>query len=175
MTTEPNTSELFVTSLRSMLMRDLRSLDEQIAAYPQDESIWAIAPGISNSAGTLALHLVGNLRHFFGAVLGNSGYRRNRDAEFATRGVSRDELRNLVRDAMSEVEQVLTKIESKELASTYPIPIAERSVGTLAFLMHLAVHFTYHLGQIDYHRRLLTPRPKQVENVSIKALPDPQR
>ena len=170
MTTQPDTSALFVASLREILMRDLRSLEEQIAAYPDDESVWRTAPGISNPAGALALHLAGNLRHFFGAVLGSSGYQRDREAEFATRGVSRSELQELVRDTMSEVEQVLDTLQSGDLASKYPIQIADKSVGTLTFLMHLAVHFTWHLGQIDYHRRLLTADPKTVENVSIKAL-----
>jgi uncharacterized damage-inducible protein DinB len=165
-------SDFVVSSLRVVLLRDLRSLDDQIAAYPDDKSLWQVAPGISNSAGNLALHLVGNLRHFFGATLGGSGYVRDRPAEFAARGVSRDELRTRVQETINEVDASLEKIDADTLASAYPLPIGERSVRTAEFLVHLAVHLTYHLGQIDYHRRLLTPAPKLVDNVSIRVLPE---
>ena len=166
------TAELLVSSLRVVLLRDLRSLDDQIAAYPDDESLWTIAPGISNSAGNLTLHLVGNLRHFFGATLGGSSYVRDRPAEFATRGLSREELRTQVQATINEVDAAREKIGIGTLESAYPLQIGERSVRTAEFLVHLAVHLTYHLGQIDYHRRMLTPEPRLVDNVSIRVLPD---
>jgi uncharacterized damage-inducible protein DinB len=166
------TPELLVNSLRVVLLRDLRSLDDQIAAYPDDESVWTTAPGISNSAGNLTLHLVGNLRHFFGATLGGSAYVRDRAAEFSASGLSRGELRKLVQETISEVDASLGKIGVDTLESAYPLQIGERSVRTAEFLVHLAVHLTYHLGQLDYHRRLLTPEPKPVENVSIRMLPE---
>ncbi len=171
-TTGSQTSDLLVSSLRVLLFRDLRSLDDQIAAYPDDESLWKVAPGISNSAGNLALHLVGNLRHFFGATLGGSGYVRDRPAEFTTNGLSRAELREQVQETINEIDSALEKIGPETLASEYPLPIGEKSVRTAEFLVHLAVHLTYHLGQIDYHRRLLTEEPKLVENVSIRVLPE---
>src|SRR5688572_11496518 len=91
--------------IRAYLVRELHALDREIAAYPDDWSIWQTAPGISNSTGTLALHMTGNLRHFVGAVLGGSGYVRNRDAEFSTRGLSRAELQSAVQLAITEIEQ----------------------------------------------------------------------
>ena len=170
--TGSDSSDLVVSSLRVMLFRDLRSLDDQIAAYPDDESLWKIAPGIANSAGNLALHLVGNLRHFFGATLGGSGYVRDRDTEFSTRGLSRGEVRAQVQQAINEVDAALERVTAETLGSAYPLAIGEKSVRTAEFLVHLAVHLTYHLGQIDYHRRLLTKDPKIVENVSIRVLPE---
>ena len=159
-------------SLRFVLIRDLRSLDAQIAAYPDDESIWKVAPGISNSAGNLVLHLGGNLRHFIGATLGGTGYVRDRPAEFATKGLSRDELRNEVRTTITDVEAALETMGDEQFARAYPLPIQDRQVRTADFLVHLAAHLTYHLGQIDYHRRILTPDPKTVENLSIRELPE---
>ena len=163
-------TELVVSSLRLVLLRDLRSLDDQVAAYPDDESLFKVAPGISNSGGNLALHLVGNLRHFFGAVLGGSGYVRDRPAEFETRGLSRESIRRQVQETINDVDAALAKVGSDMLASEYPLPIGDKPVRTAEFLVHLAVHLTYHLGQIDYHRRLLTDDPKMVENVSIRPL-----
>ena len=164
--------DLLVSSLRVLLLRDLRSLDDQIAAYPDDESLWKVASGISNSAGNLALHLIGNLRHFFGATLGGSGYVRDRPAEFSTRGLSRAELRAQVQETINDIDATLEKVSPLTLASAYPLPIGEKSVRTAEFLVHLVSHLTYHLGQIDYHRRLLTAEPKLVENVSIRVLPE---
>ena len=74
-------------ALRVMILRELRALDREIAAYPDDDSIWLTPPGISNSTGTLVLHLTGNLRHFIGTVFGKTGYVRNREAEFATKNL----------------------------------------------------------------------------------------
>jgi uncharacterized damage-inducible protein DinB len=165
-------ADLVVSSLRVVLLRELRSLEDQIAAYPDDKSLWEVAPGISNSAGNLALHLVGNLRHFFGATLGGSDYVRDRPAEFATKGLSRDELRRQVQATVNDVDDALERIDARTLQSAYPLPIGERSVRTAEFLVHLAVHLGYHLGQIDYHRRLLTAEPKLVDNVSIRSLPE---
>ena len=159
-------------SLRFVVVRDLKALDAQIAAYPDDESLWKTAPGISNSAGNLVLHLAGNLRHFFGAVLGSTGYVRDRAAEFAAKGMSRAQLRAEVGAAISDVEKTLDSIGEKELSGEYPLPIQDRRVSTPEFLVHLAVHLTYHLGQIDYHRRLLTPDPKSVESLSVRELPE---
>jgi hypothetical protein len=124
------TPELLVNSLRVVLLRDLRSLDDQIAAYPDDESVWTTAPGISNSAGNLTLHLVGNLRHFFGATLGGSAYVRDRAAEFSASGLSRGELRKLVQETISEVDASLEKIGADTLESAYPLQIGESSLFT---------------------------------------------
>jgi uncharacterized damage-inducible protein DinB len=162
--------QVLVDSLRVLLRRDLGSLDAQIAAYPDDESLWQIAPGIANSAGNLALHLAGNLRHYVGARLGGREYVRDRAAEFSQSGLSREELRREIARTMEDVDAGLDSIAASAMNEVYPLPIAEQSVRTGEFLLHLAVHLTYHLGQIDYHRRLLTVNPIPVDNVSVKAL-----
>jgi len=157
-------------TLRVMLLRELRALDREIAAYPDDESVWLAPPGIGNSAGALAQHLSGNLRHFIGATLGGSGYKRNRDAEFATRGRSREELRADVQSTITELDAALGKVTPQMLESVYPLPLPDKHRRTGDFLMHLAVHLSYHLGQIDYHRRLLTTSSQSADTVSIREL-----
>jgi uncharacterized damage-inducible protein DinB len=158
-------------ALRVMLLRELRALDREIEAYPDDESVWETPHGISNSAGTLVLHLAGNLRHFIGAVLGESGYKRNREVEFSTKGLSRETLRAEVQATIGDLERALDRVGEAELLAPYPLLIAERRVGAADFLVHLAVHLGYHLGQIDYHRRLLTPNPRAADAMSIRELP----
>lgn len=141
--------------LCGMLVRELRTLKKELEAYPDEASVWALAPGISNSAGTFALHLTGNLQHFIGTVLGSSGYRRNRDAEFASRNVPRAELYREIDATIAVLEKILPNLGEDVLARDYPEPVAKARLVTADFLIHLAVHFGYHLGQLDYHRRLV--------------------
>ncbi len=164
--------EILRDSVRFMMLRDLGSLDAEIAAYPDDDSLWKVAPGISNSTGNLSLHLAGNLRHFIGSVLGETGYIRDRVAEFESKGLTRDQLRLEVQLAIQDVDRSLGAMRPDQLAEPFPLPIMDRRVRTADFLMHLAAHLTYHLGQIDYHRRLLTPDPQPVENLSVRVLPE---
>jgi uncharacterized damage-inducible protein DinB len=161
-------------AVRMTILRDLRSLESEIRAYPDDESLWLAPQGISNSAGNLALHMCGNLRHFLGAALGGSGYARNRDAEFAARGMSRDDVCREVAAAISDVDSALGSLDESRLGETFPIPIAQppKHVRTSDMLVHLAVHLTYHLGQVDYHRRLLTEGASAVGTLSLKDLPE---
>ncbi|MDQ3242231.1 MAG: DUF1572 domain-containing protein [Gemmatimonadota bacterium] len=159
-------------ALRVMILGDLHSVERQIAAYPEDQSVWRIAPGIANSGGNLALHIAGNLRYFIGAILGGSGYVRDRDAEFAARDLSRDALSAEIMAAIAELDAAFDRITQETLETVYPLPIRDRRLRTADFLLHLAVHLGYHLGQLDYHRRLLTPDPAVVENLSPTELPE---
>lgn len=144
------------SSLEAILVRELTTLRMEIESYPKETDIWRVAPGISNSGGTLALHLAGNLQHFVGAVLGKSGYVRNRDAEFASRDVSRAELIQQIEQAKSAVSRTLRSLDESMLGQPYPEPVAKVRVTTGDFLVHLAAHLAYHLGQVNYHRRILT-------------------
>lgn len=157
-------------SIKVVMLRELRALDREIAAYPDDESVWRAPPGITNSAGTLALHMAGNLRHFIGHALAGSNYIRDRDAEFSTRNLSRDELHAIVATAIEELDDAFEKITDDQLASEFPLPIFEQRFNAGGYLIHLAVHLSYHLGQIDYHRRLLTGSAETVNTVNPREL-----
>jgi uncharacterized damage-inducible protein DinB len=157
-------------ALKTIILRELRALDREIAAYPNDDSLWRTPAGAPNSGGNLALHLAGNLRHFIGATLGQTGYVRDRDSEFSSKGRSRDELRASVSDAIAELSEAFDEITDEQLNAEYPVPIQERKLQTSEFLLHLAVHLGYHLGQIDYHRRLSTSSTESVNTMSVKEL-----
>ena len=158
------------SALRTMIMRELWALDREIASYPDDESPWKTVEGIANSAGNLTLHLAGNLRHFIGAAMAETGYKRDRPAEFETKGLSREDLRVEIRNAIADMELAFEKLSDAQLKSEFPLPIADRKVRAADFLLHLAVHLGYHLGQIDYHRRILTGSTETVDTMSIRQL-----
>lgn len=157
-------------TIRSILLRDLRALSREVDAYPNDDLLWRIAPGVSNSGGTLVLHLAGNLEHFIGAVLGGTGYVRDRDAEFALRDLTRAELHRRIDSAAEAVDVTLARLSPEQWQAPYPIRVAGRRVGTADFLVHLATHLAYHLGQIDYHRRMLVPGSNTIDSMSIGEL-----
>ena len=140
-----------------VLERDLQTLEKEIKAFKEEKHLWQITGDIKNSAGNLTLHLCGNLQHFIGAILGHSGYIRNRDAEFATKDVSRDKLLAEIEQTRKAVKHALETFDDKELDKDYPFALGGKTSSKAFFLVHLVSHFNYHLGQINYLRRVLEP------------------
>ncbi|HKP69125.1 MAG TPA: DinB family protein [Pyrinomonadaceae bacterium] len=136
--------------------RDLDKLRTEIESYSSEADIWKTVDGISNSAGNLCLHLCGNLQHFFGAVVGDSGYVRDRPAEFEKKNIARDEMLATIDDTKTVVVETINKLTDEDFAKIYPIEVFGEPITTGYFLTHLTTHFNYHLGQINYHRRLLS-------------------
>ena len=139
-----------------MLERELIAFRREIELFPDEASLWRVVPGITNPAGTLALHVAGNLRHFIGAVLGGSRYVRDRDAEFSRRGLSRQEVTAELERAEDEIEPAILALTEPILAAPYPVAVGGVTLPTGRFLIHLAVHTGFHLGQAGYLRRALT-------------------
>ena len=142
-------------SINKVMQRNLQQLKKEMAAYENEKDLWLMAGEIPNSAGNLCLHLCGNLQHYIGTVLGDSGYVRQRDAEFSTKNVSLQELLLLIDATMEGVSNTLGNLPAESLAKNYPEQIFSTPMTTEYFLIHLASHLGYHLGQINYHRRLL--------------------
>jgi hypothetical protein len=145
----------FFESLSKILLRDLDKLQEEIEQYPTEESIWVIRGDIKNPAGTLVLHLCGNLQHYIGVGLGKSDYKRDRDKEFSARNVSRAELIREIGKTKDAVRKSLENLSPDILETEYPLPVFDYAMTVQHFMIHLAAHFGYHLGQVNYHRRLL--------------------
>lgn len=143
-------------SLTQIFTRDLGKLKEELSAYTNEADLWKVADGISNSAGNLTLHLIGNLNHFIGATLGNTGYVRNRDSEFALKDVPREKLLADIDAVIVVITDALAKLPDADLIKEFPLELGGKRFPTGTFLLHLYGHFSYHLGQINYHRRLLT-------------------
>jgi hypothetical protein len=149
-------SRLLVSGLGAILERDLGALRREVEAYPDERDLWREVPGIGNVGGTLVLHLTGNLQHYFGARLGGTAYTRDRPAEFARRDASRSELLREIGAAEAAVKAGLLRLEESDLTAEFPEIIAGSRILTGEYLVHLSVHFAYHLGQLDCHRRIVT-------------------
>nr|WP_317045763.1 DinB family protein [Hanstruepera ponticola] len=148
-------SNMLSHTLIKLFQRDLTKLQEEIAMYEDDSQLWTIRSGISNSAGNLALHLVGNLNHFIGAELGATGYVRQRDLEFSSKNIPRDTLVNQIENTKTMIESTLQNLSEEDLQKEYKRRPFEDYMTTEFFLIHLSMHLAYHLGQINYHRRLI--------------------
>jgi len=146
---------MLIQTLQSLFQRDLTKLKQEIAAYSDESSIWIIEKNIANSAGNLCLHLVGNLNTYIGAEFANTGYIRNRDLEFSLKNVPQAELLKKIDDTILVVEKGLAALKEADLDKEYPLLVFKEKTSTGYFLVHLAAHLGYHLGQINYHRRLL--------------------
>jgi hypothetical protein len=141
----------------TIYVRYLNTLKEELNAYPDESKIWLVQDGINNSAGNLALHLIGNLNHFICSVLGNNGYIRNRELEFSQKGTPRNEIIASIDATVIVVEQTLAKLSSDDLAKPFPVklPVPGDDNSTGFTLVHFTAHIAYHVGQINYHRRLI--------------------
>ena len=146
---------MLTVTLQSLFTRDLKKLRGEIELYKKEENLWKIADGISNSAGNLCLHLVGNLNTYIGKEIGKTGYIRNRDLEFSLKDVPRKELLDKIDDTIRVVNTSLDTLDENALANEYPILVFKEMTTTEYLLVHLATHLNYHLGQVNYHRRLI--------------------
>ncbi|KMQ70028.1 DinB superfamily protein [Chryseobacterium sp. FH2] len=142
-------------SLKSLYARDLNKLKTEIESYQNEKSLWETDKNILNSGGNLCLHLVGNLNHYVGAILGNSGYVRNRELEFSLKNIPKTELTEKVEGTLDIVIKTLNQLNGNDLEKEYPLEALGYKMTTGYFLTHLFGHLSYHLGQINYHRRLL--------------------
>lgn len=146
---------MLITTLTTLFQRDLARLKQEIESYRDEKNLWLTGKDISNSAGNLCLHLVGNLNTYIGKELGGSSYIRNRDLEFSQKDIPRGILVEMITATMKVVDETLKAIKPETLTDKYPLLVYEHKLPTGAFLVYLATHLTYHLGQINYHRRLL--------------------
>lgn len=144
-----------IEDLKKLFSRDLHKLLTEIQAYRNENTIWKTEKEIFNSAGNLCLHLIGNLNTYIGRELGRTGYVRNRELEFSQKNVPRIELLDNVRKTIDVVDNSLGALNEGALEKEYPVLVFEEKTSTGYLLVHLAMHLSYHLGQINYHRRLM--------------------
>ena len=145
---------MLTITLIKIFKRDLNKLKKEIELYRDEHNLWLVDKEITNSAGNLCLHLIGNLNAFIGADIGNTGYIRKRDLEFSLKDVPRDLLLTQINDTILVVENALKTLNVTDLDDLYPIEVFNEPMTTEYFLTHLVHHLSYHLGQINYHRRL---------------------
>ena len=140
---------------KELFIKNLNRLKEEISSYKNESDIWKLAGGISNTPGNLCLHLCGNLQHYIGALIGKSGYVRNRDAEFSKKNASLHDLLLEINITEEIITSVFDALDEKDLTKTFPDKTFGENSSNANAILQCEVHFTYHLGQINYHRRIL--------------------
>ena len=146
---------MIIESLKELFTRDLNKLKNEIQLYKDETVLWEVENSISNSGGNLCLHIVGNLKTFIGDGLGKTGYVRQRDFEFSGKGIERGVLLSQIDETIQAVDLGLSTVTDEQLEGNFPILIWEKETGMAFTLIHLHCHLNYHLGQVNYHRRLL--------------------
>ena len=146
-------NNIYLHSLSKSFDAKLEQLTAELEAYSNEDVIWMTSGQISNSAGNLVLHLLGNLNHFIGAPLGKTGYVRNRPLEFNMEYKPLEEIIYELKACRKMVMDVLRSLESFD--SEYPAEFSGTQNSEVKSLIHISGHLAYHTGQINYHRRLL--------------------
>ncbi|WP_026464311.1 DUF1572 family protein [Adhaeribacter aquaticus] len=146
---------MLIETLIAIFTRDLNRLRSEITSYQKEENIWKVDGDIANSAGNLFLHLIGNLNTYIGKEIGKTGYIRNRESEFSLKDVPRQELLTKIDDTIEVISKSISNLDESTLTKEYHILVFDEKTSTEYLLVHLATHLTYHLGQINYHRRLI--------------------
>jgi hypothetical protein len=146
---------MLINTIKSLLTQDLRKLREEIELYQSEESIWRVEGKIANPGGNLCLHLIGNLNTYIGQQIGKTGYVRNRDLEFSLKNIPREELLRKIDETINVVNASLDKLDETDLPSEFPMLVFEEKTSIEYLLVRLCTHLSYHLGQINYHRRLV--------------------
>jgi hypothetical protein len=146
---------MIIETLKTLFSRDLNRLKKEIESYQNESAIWEIEKNIANSAGNLCLHLIGNLNAYIGAGIAKTGYIRQRNLEFSLKNMPREELLKKIDDTLQVVEAGLNALGPENMEEDFPVVVWDKPTGMEYTLVHLTTHLNYHLGQINYHRRLL--------------------
>ena len=159
-----------INDIQILMSRELNSFVDELKLFTDDQAIWEVLPGVTNSAGNLTLHVCGNLNHFIGAVLGHTGFVRDRESEFNRKSGSRVELVSELQDTKVIIQNLLPKLSETTLTETYPKTVGGVELPCARFLMHLATHLSFHVGQVGYLRRILTGNNKSSGAISLHTL-----
>lgn len=142
--------------LAILFERDILKLKAEIGLYTDEALLWKTLPGTSNPGGNLCLHLLGNLQHYIGAVLGASRYVRNRPEEFSSKDVPLADMLQQLDHVAVLIPKTIRSLSAETLETEYPEKVFDYPMTTQYFMIHLLAHLDYHLGQINYHRRLVS-------------------
>lgn len=145
---------MLIPGLKKQYKKNLDALQLEIELYQAEKNIWATPGDINNSSGNLAMHIVGNLNHFIGSILGKTGYERDRDAEFSSQNVDRKTIIEEIMETKIMLDKVLSGLHEEDMTKRYPYEIGKDAFTNGQLLIYLLTHLTYHLGQVNYHRRM---------------------
>lgn len=143
------------TVLADFYERDIRKLIEEINSFRNEENIWITYGSVKNSSGNLVLHIIGGMNHLIGATLADTRYVRDRDQEFARKGVERKVLVAQLEELIPMIKNTINNFSQEKMDAEYPIFFDKPHTTNSYVLLQLLVHLNYHLGQVNYLRRIL--------------------
>lgn len=140
--------------LAGLYQRDLRKLIEEVNLFKNEENLWKTQGSVKNSCGNLVLHIIGGSNYLIGTLLAKTGYVRHRDQEFIKRGVPGEELVAQLEALIPMITGTLNALTSEQMEAEYPILFDDKKVPVSYVLVQLLSHLNYHLGQVNYLRRV---------------------
>ena len=143
------------TILADLYERDLRNMIEEVNLFKNEEDLWRTQGSVKNSCGNLVLHITGGLNHYFGATLAHTGYVRDRDQEFIKKGVKREELVAQLEQVIPMMNETLSALTPEQMEVEFPIFFDKPNTSVSYVAVRLLAHLGYHLGQVNYLRRVL--------------------
>jgi hypothetical protein len=145
---------MLTTILTGFYERDIRKMIEEVKLFQHEADLWRVQGSIKNSAGNLVLHIIGGTNHFFGATLAKTGYLRNRELEFSRKDVAKEELVAGLEALVPLVSTTLLALTPEQLDADYPLLFDGMKRSTAYITVQLLGHLDYHLGQVNYIRRM---------------------
>ncbi|MGL4360084.1 MAG: DUF1572 family protein [Sediminibacterium sp.] len=149
-----------IETLKILFKRDLERVKEEINLFETETNIWKVDGDVKNSAGNLCLHLVGNLNAYIGIGLAKTGYVRKRELEFSSKDISKAELIHKIDETLKVVLAGLDNLTESQMKENFPLVVWDKPTEMEYTLVRLISHLNYHLGQINYHRRLIDSSKK---------------
>ena len=143
------------TILAELYEGDLRKMIEEVNLFKDEENLWRTQGSVKNSCGNLVLHITGGLNHYFGATLAHTGYVRDRDQEFIKKGVKREELVAQLEQVIPMMNETLNALTPEQMEAEFPIFFDKPNTSVSYVAVRLLAHLGYHLGQVNYLRRVL--------------------
>ena len=135
--------------------RDLLQLITEVNLFSKEENLWKTEGSVKNSSGNLVLHIIGGLTYLVGTTLAHTGYVRDRDQEFIRKGVERTEMVAQLETLIPMISNTFNALTPEQMEADFPIFFDQPNTSTSYVLVKLLSHLNYHLGQVNYLRRVL--------------------
>jgi hypothetical protein len=146
------TATPLLTTVRDEMIAYLHHLaarvERAVRAVPA-EKLWVKPFPFGNSLGTLVLHLTGNLNHYVGAKIADTGYVRDRPREFADPGgYPADVILHHFHAAVGMVAATIAALDEPALCQ--PMTDEPPVRTTFGLLLTVIAHLNNHIGQMSY-------------------------
>jgi len=141
--------------LATFYERDIRKLIEEVNLFGNEDNLWRTYGSVKNTSGNLVLHIIGGLNYLVGTQLAQTGYVRNREQEFTSKGVKRENLVGGLEELIPMINKTLNAFTQEDMEAEYPLIFDDMKVSNSYVLLQLLLHLNYHLGQVNYLRRML--------------------